>query len=72
MQVIGHSFLPPYWALGFHQARFGFMRNMSILEQTLEGFINNSIPLQVKCLFVTLFAPTTESEVSMTHDAYVS
>jgi hypothetical protein len=55
MQAIGHSFLPPYWALGFHQARFGFTRNMSILEQTLEGFINNSIPLQVKCLFVTLF-----------------
>jgi hypothetical protein len=45
-QVIGNSLLPPYWALGFHQSRFG-LENVSMVERTVQGYIDRNIPLEV-------------------------
>ena len=41
---IGFPNLPPFWALGYHQSRWGY-KNTSMLENVVNQFNNNSIPL---------------------------
>lgn len=42
--LIGKPILPPEWAFGWHQSRFGYT-NTAALKAVLEGYRNASIPL---------------------------
>lgn len=43
-QVIGTPFLPPYYALGWHQCRWGYL-NLSNTRAVVENYKKYSIPL---------------------------
>jgi hypothetical protein len=43
-QVIGYPALPPYWALGFHQCRWGY-ENIQALQEVVAQYKANRIPL---------------------------
>ncbi len=39
----GYS-LPPFWAMGFHQCRWGY-RNLKMIQDVLEGYKENNLPM---------------------------
>ena len=41
---IGRSAIPPFWAMGFHQSRWGY-KNITYLQNTLEQYKKNNLPL---------------------------
>ena len=41
---LGRSTIPPFWALGFHQSRWGY-KNVSYLEDVLANYKKNGLPL---------------------------
>ena len=41
---LGGSHIPPFWAMGFHQSRWGYV-NVSMLEDVLKKYKENDIPL---------------------------
>eukprot|EP01027_Heterolobosea_sp_BB2_P018479 GEZU01026024.1.p1 GENE.GEZU01026024.1~~GEZU01026024.1.p1 ORF type:complete len:326 (+),score=53.32 GEZU01026024.1:343-1320(+) len=43
-QVIGTPHMPPYWALGWHQCRWGY-HNLSETMEVVAQYANHSIPL---------------------------
>ncbi|XP_065189495.1 uncharacterized protein LOC135820114 [Sycon ciliatum] len=43
-QVIGRPHMPPYWALGFHQCRYGY-ENVQALETAVSRYATHQIPL---------------------------
>ncbi|KAG2433530.1 hypothetical protein HYH02_012648 [Chlamydomonas schloesseri] len=46
LQVAGRPALPPRWALGFHQSRYGYA-DMAELEAVVAGFEAAGLPLEV-------------------------
>ena len=42
-EVIGHPTLPPYWALGYHQCRYGYHNDKEIRD-VFENFIAYELP----------------------------
>lgn len=42
--LIGQSYIPPYWALGYQQSRWGY-RNADDVKEVASSFRKNSIPL---------------------------
>ncbi|KAF6253912.1 glycosyl hydrolases family 31-domain-containing protein [Scenedesmus sp. NREL 46B-D3] len=44
-QVIGTPAMPPFWALGNHQARWGYS-NYSVVEQVVRNFSRAGVPLE--------------------------
>jgi alpha-glucosidase (family GH31 glycosyl hydrolase) len=44
--VIGYPQLPPYWAMGYHQCRWGYA-DLGSMSVVLDGYNNNGIPLDV-------------------------
>ena len=45
-QIIGLPMLPPYWAMGYHQCRWGY-KNLGMLWDVVTGYENHEIPLDV-------------------------
>lgn len=45
-KVIGLPALPPYWALGYHQCRWGYS-SLSMLANVVAGYQANGLPLDV-------------------------
>lgn len=43
-KLLGPPFLPPYWAIGSHQSRYGF-NNFNNFKNTYDNYINYKIPL---------------------------
>lgn len=43
--VIRTPAMQPYWALGFHQVRWGY-QNWTVLQEILDGYRNANIPLE--------------------------
>ncbi|RIA84494.1 glycosyl hydrolases family 31 protein [Glomus cerebriforme] len=44
-KVVGRPSLPPYWALGYHQCRWGY-NNVKALEKVVSEFKSQNIPLE--------------------------
>lgn len=44
--VIGYPVLPPYWAMGYHQCRWGYA-DLGSMSVVLDGYNNNELPLDV-------------------------
>ncbi|KAF0451682.1 glycoside hydrolase family 31 protein [Gigaspora margarita] len=44
-ELVGRPTLPPYWALGYHQCRWGY-HNLSTLYNVVSEFRNHNIPLE--------------------------
>ena len=47
--LLGNPILPPYWAFGTHQCRWGY-KNTSVFENVYDNYINKEIPLDVMWL----------------------
>ncbi|MDX1600441.1 MAG: glycoside hydrolase family 31 protein, partial [Anaerolineales bacterium] len=43
-RLIGHPAMPPRWALGFHQSRWGYTNEDDVME-IIEGFERHDLPL---------------------------
>ncbi|CAG8456280.1 3233_t:CDS:10 [Acaulospora colombiana] len=43
--AVGRPALPPYWALGYHQSRWGY-NNLTVLSSVVETFGEQKIPLE--------------------------
>eukprot|EP00775_Hariotina_reticulata_P010104 gene10104-10260_t len=50
-QVIGTSVMPPFWALGLHQGKWGY-HNISVLEAVVNNYTAVDVPLE--CLWVDI------------------
>ena len=44
--VIGAPMLPPFWALGYHQCRWGYS-SLGDLQEVVRGYEDNDLPLDV-------------------------
>ena len=42
--VIGTTYMPPYWALGWHQCRYGY-HDIGEVETVVQKYKENNIPL---------------------------
>lgn len=42
LEVIGRPAMPPYWALGFHQCRYGY-NTLDELKQVVQGYKNSKV-----------------------------
>lgn len=43
-KFLGGYALPPFWAMGFHQCRWGY-KNLRMIQEVLEGYKSNNLPL---------------------------
>ena len=43
-KLLGKPFLPPYWAVGFHQSRYGY-NNIETFKSVYNNYSENEIPL---------------------------
>jgi alpha-glucosidase (family GH31 glycosyl hydrolase) len=43
-QILGRSAIPPFWALGMHQSRWGY-QNSSMLKEVIAKYEENNLPL---------------------------
>ena len=44
-QVVGTPALPPYWALGFHQCRYGY-QNVDQVRDVVDNYRRHNLPLE--------------------------
>lgn len=49
LNIIGRSFVPPLWAFGFGQSRWGY-KNYKDIDKVVEGYRKAKIPLDYVCL----------------------
>lgn len=42
LEVIGRPAMPPYWALGFHQCRYGY-NTLHDLKDVVDGYKNSKV-----------------------------
>lgn len=45
-RIIGPSYIPPFWAFGYGQSRYGYM-NADEIRNVVNGYRNNGIPLDM-------------------------
>ena len=57
-EVIGRPAMPPYWALGFHQCRYGF-KNLQEVKDVVNNFATNEVSFKMICFSIqsTSFLP---------------
>ena len=48
-EVIGRPHMPPYWALGFHQCRYGF-HDLQEVEDVVTQFAANGVSIEIVCI----------------------
>ena len=48
-EVIGRPHMPPYWALGFHQCRYGF-QDLQEVEEVVAQFAANGVSAGAMCI----------------------
>ena len=41
-EVIGRPHMPPYWALGFHQCRYGY-HDLQEVEEVVSQYVANGV-----------------------------
>ena len=54
-EVIGRPHMPPYWALGFHQCRYGF-HDLQEVEEVVTQFAANGVSIET----IVYYASFTE------------
>ena len=42
--IVGKTFMPPFWSLGFHLCRYGY-NSLNTTKETMERTIQHGIPL---------------------------
>ena len=50
-EVIGRPAMPPYWALGFHQCRWGY-RNLQAVKDVVGNFTDAKVWMNDKLLYL--------------------
>ena len=45
-EVIGRPAMPPYWALGFHQCRYGY-KNLEEVKDVVKNFSSNKVRMHL-------------------------
>lgn len=67
LRAIGPCYLPPLWAFGYGQSRFGYQTEQDFLT-VMEGYQKNNIPLDYICMdinYMNGFADFTVDEKSI-------
>lgn len=49
LPLIGRSFIPPLWAFGFGQSRWGY-KTQKDFDNVVKGYLNNNLPLDYICM----------------------
>lgn len=49
LSIIGHCYIPPLWAFGYGQSRFGY-KSEDDLNQVIEGYNKYNLPLDYICM----------------------
>lgn len=67
LRAIGPCYLPPLWAFGYGQSRFGYQTEQDFMD-VMEGYQKNNIPLDYICMDINYmdgFADFTVDEKSI-------
>ncbi len=49
LKIIGPSYIPPLWAFGFGQSRWGY-KNQKDIDEVIKGYQDNNLPLDYICM----------------------
>jgi len=63
--LIGYPSLPPFWALGWHAAS-GDYKNMTILQENIQGYADAGVPLEGVWLTNSYMSDSTDFTVNGT------
>ena len=63
LQAIGRSYIPPLWAFGYGQSRFGYKKEADFRE-VIEGYEKAGIPLDYICMDIDYMQKYTDFTVN--------
>ena len=56
LEVIGRPVLPPYWALGFHQCRYGY-NSLQDLKNVIAGYQKSKVLVMIGSFYIVYPVP---------------